>query len=129
MTDAPSTPSARIAVVDDDEDSRELFVAVLRINGFEAEPFATAEDALAAVRERRPDAVLLDITLAGSIDGYELARRLGAAGDPGVPVLVAVTGHSASKVRNEGVRFDAVFTKPVDPDVLVAELRRLIGSR
>lgn len=129
MIDAPSTPSARIVVVDDDEDSRELFVAVLRINGFEAEPFATGEDALAAVLEHPPDAALLDITLAGSIDGYELARRLRAAGAHDRVVLVAVTGHSASKVRDEGVRFDAVFTKPVDPDILVAELRRLIGAR
>ncbi len=129
MTEPTPTPSARIVVVDDDEDSRDLFVAVLRINGFEADPFAAAEDALAAVLEHPPDAVLLDITLAGNIDGYELARRLRATGEPPKRILVAVTGHSASTVRSEGVRFDAVFTKPVDPDILVAELRRLVGTR
>jgi DNA-binding response OmpR family regulator len=114
----------RIVIVDDDDNSREPFAAFLRISGFEVDEFETGEDALASISRNVPAAVVLDITLSGDIDGFECARRLRAL-DRDL-VLVAMTGHSAPQVRKEGVAFDAIFTKPVDPDALVLALERCL---
>jgi DNA-binding response OmpR family regulator len=116
----------RIFIVDDDENSRESFAEFLRLSHFDVTEFETGEAALDAVRGNAPAAVVVDITLSGDIDGFECARRLRALSPATAPVVIAMTGHSASVVKKEGVAFDAVLTKPADPDELVATLHRLI---
>lgn len=82
--------------------------------------------AFAAVGERRPDTVVLDIGLPG-IDGYEVCRQLRRT--PGLTVgectLIALTGYGQASdealARDAG--FDAFLVKPVD----ATRLRALLG--
>jgi CheY-like chemotaxis protein len=67
----------RVLVVDDNPDFVTLLVATLRDRGYAVESATSGPDGLAAARQWRPDAVVLDIGLPG-LDGYEVARRLRA---------------------------------------------------
>jgi DNA-binding response OmpR family regulator len=122
-------PSTRIVLIDDDEFSRTPFCEFLRFSGFEVDEFETADQALEAIGRDLPAAVVLDITLAGDVDGYECARRLRAAEATKDLILVALSGHAQSDIRAKGVRFDDVFRKPIDPDELASHLRTLLAER
>jgi CheY-like chemotaxis protein len=71
------------------------------------------------------DAAVIDIGLPG-LDGYEVARRVRAAGRAGM-LLVAVTGYgqAGDRQRSREAGFDAHLTKPVDPLALEALLANL----
>ena len=113
-------PVQRVIMLDDDEDSRESFAAFLSLRGVPTEEFENAEDVLASIEPRgMPAVIVLDITLSGGMDGYEAARRLRALPGAEKLRLIAVTGHSPSSVREKGELFDAILTKPVDPDEVV----------
>ena len=118
-------PVARVIMLDDDEDSRESFAAFLAFRGVPAEEFENAEDMLASIEPKgMPAVIVLDITLAGGMDGYEAARRLRSLPGSEKLRLIAVTGHSPASVRAKGELFDAILTKPVDPDEVVKLVRK-----
>jgi CheY-like chemotaxis protein len=64
-----------VMVVDDDHRSRELMGSVLAGAGFTAAPYGRAADALAALADLRPAAVILDLAMPG-LDGFEFLDRL-----------------------------------------------------
>jgi CheY-like chemotaxis protein len=89
--------------------------------GHEVRVAPDGEEALAAVREWRPDVVLCDIGLPGSIDGYALARMIRADPELAEIRLIAVTGYGqeGDRLRTEEAGFDLHLTKPVQPSRLV----------
>lgn len=90
---------------------------------------ASAEQAFAAVKERVPDLVLMDIHLRGAVDGIEAARRLKE--EYGVRIIY-LTGHSdrATRARADGTRPEAYLLKPFKPKDLVAAVHgALDGAR
>jgi len=89
--------------------------AILRTGICVRYPARTDDDQALALR---PDVAVIDIGLPG-LDGYEVARRIRAAGDADV-LLVAVTGYgqSGDRQRSNEAGFDAHLTKPVDPVAL-----------
>ncbi len=81
-----------ILVVDDERDIRELVSGVLEDDGYAARTAADSDSALAAIGDRRPSLVLLDVWLKGSrLDGLELLDEIKRR-DPSLPVLV-ISGH------------------------------------
>ena len=66
-----------ILIVDDDPALSEMLQIVLRQEGFDAAHCATGTDALAAMRENRPDLVLLDLMLPGR-DGVSVCKDMRA---------------------------------------------------
>ncbi len=84
--------SLEILIVDDEEDIRDLVAGVLEDEGFSARTAADSDSALAAIADRRPSLVLLDVFLKGSrLDGLELLDEIKKQ-DPSLPVLV-ISGH------------------------------------
>lgn len=81
-----------ILVVDDEADIRDLVAGVLEDEGFTARTAADSDSALAAIADRRPSLVLLDVFLKGSrLDGLDLLDEIKRR-DPTQPVLV-ISGH------------------------------------
>jgi len=81
-----------ILIVDDEPDIRELISGVLEDDGYETRMAADSDAALAAVNERKPSLVLLDVWLRGSrLDGLELLKEIKQS-DPKLPVIV-ISGH------------------------------------
>lgn len=114
-----------ILVVDDERDIRELVAGVLEDEGFTARTAADSDAALAALAERRPSLVLLDVWLQGSrLDGLELLDVLKAK-DPSLPVLV-ISGHGNIDTAVAAIRRGAVdfIEKPFEAERLVLLVQR-----
>lgn len=115
---------AIVLIIEDDPDILELLSYTLGKEGYETTMAATGEAGLAAMRERAPDLVLLDVMLPG-MDGFELLRK--AKADPAlarVPVLmVSARGEEADVVTGLELGAEDYVTKPFSPRVLVARAR------
>ena len=74
-----------ILIVDDDPALSEMLQIVLRQEGFDTAHCATGTDALTAMRENRPDLVLLDLMLPGR-DGVSVCKDMRA--ESGVPIVM-----------------------------------------
>jgi signal transduction histidine kinase/DNA-binding response OmpR family regulator len=109
----------RILVVEDHPALSYVTVALLRKLGHEVRAAADGAEALTAVKEYRPDVVLLDIGLPG-MDGYEVAHCLRCEMGDEVPTLVAMTGYGEHEVSRHSprARFDYHLVKPADVGAL-----------
>jgi two-component system OmpR family response regulator len=77
--------SGRLLLVDDEDNFRSMLTAALGHLGFEVTAVATGREAIETAGTLRPDLVVLDVMLE-DLDGFEVCRRLRAAGDA-TPVL------------------------------------------
>ena len=121
----PDGSPLRVLVVDDEANLAELISMALRYEGFEVRAAHTGTKAVAAAKEFRPDAVVLDIMLP-DFDGLEVLRRMRAT-VPDVPV-VFLTARDAVEDRVAGLTAggDDYVTKPFSLEELVARLRGLL---
>lgn len=105
----------RVLIVDDNVDSTLSLSALLTRMGHEVEIAHDGYEALHAARRKRPDFVLLDITLPG-LDGFHVATAL--RGEPGFDgmKIVAITGRAGEdeRQRSREVGIDHYMVKPVD---------------
>ena len=108
---------ADVLVVDDDHTVREVVVSYLRAGGHRVIEVEDGESALAAMRARPADLVVLDLMLPG-IDGLEVCRRLREAGDVPVIMLTAL-GAETDRLMGLGLGADDYVTKPFSPRELV----------
>jgi two-component system cell cycle response regulator DivK len=118
---------ARILVVEDQEDNRQILRDLLASVGYDMVEAHDGQQALTAVIEHKPDLILMDIQLP-IMDGYEATRRIKA--DPAtkhIPIIV-VTSYALSgdegKARDAGC--DAYVTKPYSPRQLLAKIREYL---
>lgn len=115
MTPAFDRP-ARVPLVicEDDQELRAILVAGLAHFGIDARGVGDGEALSAALQERRPSVVVIDIGLPGE-DGLSIARRLSSAGGPAMGIIM-LTARGALLDRIEGMEAgaDAYFVKPVD---------------
>ena len=125
----PEHPTARILIVDDNDDLAEALADALTDAGFETR---TARDALSALRvakELLPAAAVLDIGLP-DMDGYELARRLREDPAHRHLRLVALTGYGqpADRHRSRAAGFDALLVKPSSVEEIETKLKELLAA-
>jgi len=127
MTDAPSSPRARILVVDDEASLRRIAQYRLAEAGYEvalAEDGAKALDAFAAFG---PDLVITDLKMPG-MGGEDLVREI-LRREPGTPVVV-VTGHGTVEgavTAMKGGVADYVL-KPVSWDEMLVTVQRVLDA-
>ncbi len=96
-----------ILVVDDEQDIRELVSGVLEDEGYSTRVAANSHEALAALGERRPSLVLLDVWLQGSkLDGLQILEEIKRR-DPTLPVLM-ISGHGNLDTAVAAIRQGAV---------------------
>src|SRR3972149_5173621 len=121
--------SARILVVDDEADVRDIMRLVLTREGYEVVASPSGEEALAAFEVSRPDLLLLDVMMPG-IDGYEVCRRI--KGDPrwaSTPVIMVTAKMDLQDVVS-GLEFgaDDYVTKPFFFEELLARVRAALRA-
>ena len=112
--------SLDILVVDDEADIRELVSGVLEDEGYRPRSAGDADSTLAALAERRPSLVLLDVWLQGSrLDGLQLLGEIKRR-DPTLPVIV-FSGHGNLDTAVAAVRQGAVdfIEKPFESSRLL----------
>lgn len=114
-----------ILVVDDEADIRSLIAGVLEDEGYRPRTAADSDSTLAALAERRPALLILDIWLQGSrLDGLELLDVVKAR-DPGLPVLI-ISGHGNLDTAVAAIKRGAwdFIEKPFQADQLLLAVAR-----
>ena len=111
----------RILVVDDDASLAEMLTIALRNEGFDPFVVGDGSQALPAVRELRPDLVLLDLMLPG-MNGIDVCRAVRA--ESGVPiVMLTAKSDTVDVVLGLESGADDYMVKPFKPKELVARIR------
>jgi two-component system, OmpR family, KDP operon response regulator KdpE len=110
----------RVLVCDDEPQILRALRVILREQGFEVLPAATAREALDSAALRRPDAAIVDLVLPDG-DGVDVCRALREWSELPILVLSAV-GDEAEKVRALNAGADDYVTKPFGPSELIARL-------
>ncbi len=119
---APGAP-VRVLLVEDNPDAASTLREALELLGHEVHVATDGDAGLRAAERLDPSVVICDIGLPG-IDGYEVARRLSARGDP--PLLVAVTGYALPEDRRRAL--EAGFVHHLAKPIRIDDLARVIGS-
>ncbi len=130
MEDAKKSLPKKVMVVDDNRDSRELVVKVLKIKGYQMVEASDGEEALEKVMIEKPDLILLDLSIP-KIDGFEVCRRLKSQEDfKSIPV-VALTAHAMKGDREKTleVGFEGYIPKPINVRELPDQVKSYLKGR
>lgn len=114
----------RVLVVDDEVPMVELVGEYLRSEGMDVAVAADGQSALEAVRDRRPDVIVLDVMLPG-LDGFEVLRRVRTFSDAYVIMLTA-RAEEIDRIIGLSVGADDYMIKPFSPRELVARVKALL---
>ena len=121
--------ASEILVVDDEEDIRDLIAGLLRDEGFETRVAGDSDGALAAVRQRRPQLIVLDIWLQGSrLDGIQVLDTLKRE-QPDLPVVM-ISGHGTIETAVASIKKGAYdfIEKPFKADRLIHVVGRALEA-
>jgi two-component system phosphate regulon response regulator PhoB len=117
-------------IVDDDQDSRDMYSLALSIMGFRPCAVSNAEDAFARACDMQPDAVVADVTLPGA-SGLDLTRRLRADIRTKEAGIIILSGHATAAAEQRAIEAgcDRYLVKPSLPDALALEIHHVLNSR
>lgn len=116
---------ARLLVVDDEPNIRDLLASSLRFAGFEVEVASDGASAYHQVQEFKPDLVVLDVMLP-DMDGFTVTRRMRDAGLH-IPVLfLTARDDMRDKIQGLTVGGDDYVTKPFGLEEVVARIRAVL---
>lgn len=120
-----NSTEARLLVVDDEPNIRDLLASSLRFAGFEVSTVADGNGALRAIDRDNPDLVVLDVMLP-DMDGFTVARRVRER-DVSTPILFLTARDDMSdKVQGLTVGGDDYVTKPFGLEEVVARIRAIL---
>lgn len=115
-------------VVEDDVEMNELQREFLAVYGMDAVPAYTGVEAIEESRSARADAVILDLMLP-EMDGFETCRQLRCKCGKHLPiVIVSALDSEDSRRKGYDAGANAYFSKPFDPDEVVAKILELIKA-
>ncbi len=120
-------PPLRILLIDDEEDFVQALAERLTLRGFEADGVTTGNDALARMRQKEFDLVVLDLKMPG-LSGSDLIAQIRKE-HPRVPIIV-ITGHGAV-VDGETIVPAGPWrwlVKPFDIEMLIQAIHESVGS-
>jgi CheY-like chemotaxis protein len=128
---------AKILIADDDPDIRESLQAILEGQQYTVVTAVDKTDGMEKIKAEKPDLAILDVMMSSWEDGFEMSRELKK--NPlfkDMPILM-LTG-----IKNEtGIDFksaagdpiwcpvDAFLEKPIEPDILLAEVTKLLSEK
>ncbi|MET0336966.1 MAG: sigma-54 dependent transcriptional regulator [Caulobacter sp.] len=121
--------SADVLVVDDEADIRELVAGILSDEGYAVRTAADSEAALAAIRARKPNVLVLDIWMqGGGMDGLELLDLVKTL-DQDLPVIM-ISGHGNIETAVSAIKRGAYefLEKPFKSDRLILVVERALEA-
>jgi two-component system phosphate regulon response regulator PhoB/two-component system alkaline phosphatase synthesis response regulator PhoP/two-component system response regulator VicR len=129
---------AEILLVDDDPDIRDSLQIILESKNFEVRTAANGREAKAALEQKLPDIMILDVMMASDTEGFDLAYELQEKpGFKDLPIIMLTS--FLNKVRQEGPGpFEFIlgeqwpahwlFEKPVDTKKLLAKIESILSG-
>jgi CheY-like chemotaxis protein len=114
----------KVLVVDDNDDSRDLVVKVLKNKGYHMVEAVDGEDALEKAESENPDIILLDISIP-KLDGYEVTRRLKSRERFKNIPIIALTAHAMKGDREKALQagYDGYISKPISVHELPEQIK------
>jgi CheY-like chemotaxis protein len=126
----PSTPQRPlILIVDDDQDTRDMYAFFLDLSGLHVLTAADADSGFSLALEHEPDLVVTDLMLGGRNSGVELCRRLRNSERTAHIPAVLLTG-STRKSDTDAAQLAGcgdVRLKPYLPDALLSDIRQILA--
>ena len=126
----------KILITDDDQDIRDSLQAILEGQDYRVVTAADKTEGLEKVKAEKPDLMILDVMMSGMQDGFEMARELKQ--DPeykNIPILMLTGVKGATGIDFKSSAgdpdwnpVDGFLDKPVDPGILISEIKRLLGG-
>ena len=120
-----TSPEARLLVVEDEPNIRELLATSLRFAGFEVHVAADGATALKQAAEHEPDLVVLDVMLP-DMDGFTVTRKLRGSGRLLPIVFVTARDSVEDKIKGLTVGGDDYVTKPFSLEEVIARIRAVL---
>lgn len=128
---------AKIVIADDDEDLRDSLQAILENQQYTVITAADKTEGMEKIKTEKPDLAILDVMMATWQDGFEMSRELKK--DPefkDMPILMLTGVKEKSGIDFKSTAgdptwcpVDAFLDKPVEPDVLLAEVAKLLSEK
>ena len=129
--------NAKILIVDDDPDLTKALKATLESKNYIVITASSGSEGMDKINTDKPDLLILDVMMSTSQDGFEMARELKK--DPQfkkMPILMltAIKGRTVIDFRSSAgdpnwLPVDSFLDKPVEPQVLLAEIKRLLSPK
>ncbi|MEP9395424.1 response regulator transcription factor [Gordonia sp. VNQ95] len=120
-----SGQGAKVLVVDDEANIRELLSVSLKFQGYEVETAAGGPEAIDRCRNFKPDVLVLDVMMPG-MDGFGLLRRLRADGIAAPALYLSAKDSVEDKINGLTIGGDDYVTKPFSLEEVVARLQVLL---
>ena len=128
--------NAKIVVVDDDPDIRDSLQAILQGRQYTVVTAANRTEGMDTIKAEKPDLLILDVMMSSWMDGLDMSKELKK--DPqlkDMPILMLTgvkdkTGFDF-KPKDGGPDWcsvEAYLEKPVEPDILLAEVEKLLSK-
>jgi len=129
-----ANPKHRILIVDDDMDYVESNKELLEANGYEVLTAHNGKAGLEVAKKEKPDLMILDVMMATNTEGFETSRKISEAPELHNMKILLVTGVRQEmdlpfKVEPDDtwLPVDQVFEKPIEPQLLLDEIKKRIG--
>jgi two-component system cell cycle response regulator DivK len=120
----------KLLIVDDNQDSRELVVKIMKNKGYQIFEAVDGEDALEKAMAEKPDLILMDISIP-KINGYEVTRRLKSQVDFKNIPIIALTAHAMKGDREKALEAgcEGYISKPINVHELPDQIKSYLKDR
>ena len=129
--------NAKIMIVDDDPDYIKVIKAILEKEQYTVVTAGDKTEGMEKIRAEKPDLAILDVMMHAWQDGFEMSRQLKK--DPqlkNMPVLMLTAvenrtgiGFKSTAGDPTWLPVDVFLDKPVEPDVLLSEVKKLLSNK
>jgi CheY-like chemotaxis protein len=129
--------NAKIMIVDDDPDYINVVKTILEKERYTVLSAMDKKEGMEKIRSEKPDLAILDVMMDAWQDGFEMSRQLKK--DPelkNIPVLMlsAVEERTGIGFKSKAgdpvwIPVDGFMDKPVEPDILISEVKKLLASK
>jgi two-component system cell cycle response regulator DivK len=119
---------SKVLYIEDDQANRTLVRRVLEAEGYDVLEAADGREGLEVASRKRPDLILVDISMP-DMDGYEVTARLRGMDEVGHVPIIALTANvmKGDRERALGAGCSGYIQKPIDIDVLPLQVASFLG--
>ena len=128
---ADSSPKRHILCIEDEQETVELIRLILERRNFSVQAAASGEAGLQALRQARPDLVLLDL-MTPDMDGWDVYQRIKSNADTSLIPVIVVTARAQNIDRiigREMAKVDDYIVKPFSPKRLLDGVERVLQEK
>ena len=120
----------KILIIEDQSDIRKLVRMTLEFDNYEIHEAADGDMGLKMIYAVRPDLVLLDVMMPGTLDGYQVCQRVKADMEVKHTPVILLTARGQVADREQGVAAgaDEYLIKPFSPLQLIETIERILAA-